>query len=66
MLYIYDEKYGNVGLVKANSEKFDLISSFQITQGENGPFWAHPIIHKGILYIRHQNALMAYDIKAKQ
>jgi outer membrane protein assembly factor BamB len=65
MLYIYDEKKGNVGLLKANPEKFDLISSFQVTQGEEGPFWAHPIIHNGILYIRHENALMAYDIKKR-
>ncbi len=65
MLYIFDEKKGNVGLLKANPEKFDLVSSFQITQGDNGPFWAHPVIHNGILYIRHTNALMAYDIKAK-
>ena len=65
LLYIYDEKKGNVGLLKPNTEKFDLVSSFQITQGVAGPFWAHPVIHNGILYIRHTNALMAYDIKAK-
>ena len=65
MLYIYDEKNGFVGLVKPNPEKFDLVSSFQIKQGNAGPFWAHPVIHNGILYIRHTNALMAYDIKAK-
>ncbi|WP_158868735.1 PQQ-binding-like beta-propeller repeat protein [Maribellus comscasis] len=65
ILYIYDEKRGNVGLVKATPEKFDLVSSFKIEQGNNGPFWAHPVIHNGILYIRHTNALMAYDIKEK-
>lgn len=65
MLYIYDEKRGNVGLLNTASEKFDLVSSFQITQGDAGPFWAHPVIHNGILYIRHTNALMAFDIKAK-
>lgn len=65
MLYIYDEKKGNVGLLKVNPEKFDLLSSFQVTQGATGPFWAHPVIHNGILYLRHNNALMAYDIKAK-
>jgi outer membrane protein assembly factor BamB len=64
MLYIYDEKRGNVGLLKATPEKFDLVSSFQVTQGNSGPFWAHPVIHNGILYLRHTNALMAYDIKA--
>lgn len=65
MLYIYDEKRGNVGLLRVNPEKFDLVSSFRVTLGEAGPFWAHPVIHKGILYIRHMNALMAYDIRAK-
>jgi outer membrane protein assembly factor BamB len=65
LLYIYDEKKGNLGIIKPNTEKFDLVSSFQITQGVAGPFWAHPVIHNGILYIRHTSALMAYDIKAK-
>jgi outer membrane protein assembly factor BamB len=64
MLYIYDERKGNVGLLKANPEKFDLVSSFQVTQGDTGPFWAHPVIHKGVLFLRHSNALMAYNIKA--
>jgi outer membrane protein assembly factor BamB len=62
MLYVYDEKNGNVGLVKANPEKFDLISSFKIKEG-SGPHWAHPVIHNGKLYIRHGNALMVYNIK---
>ncbi len=65
MLYIYDEKNGNVGLVKATPEKFDLVSSFKVSLGSSGPFWAHPVIHNGVLYLRHSNALMAYDIKAK-
>ncbi len=64
-LYIYEEKDGNVGLLNVDPEKFDLVSSFQVTQGKSSdPFWAHPVIKDGILYIRHSNALMAYDIKA--
>ena len=65
MLYIYDEKSGNVGLVKPNPQKFDLVSSFKVTMGSAGPYWAHPVIKDGILYLRHTNALMAYDIKAR-
>jgi outer membrane protein assembly factor BamB len=65
LLYIYDEKFGNVALVRPNPEKLDIISTFKVTLGKTGPFWAHPVINKGILYIRHTNALMAYDIKAK-
>jgi outer membrane protein assembly factor BamB len=65
MLYLYEEKNGNVGLLKVNPEKFELVGSFKVTQGKAGPFWAHPVIHNGVLYIRHTNALMAYNIKAK-
>jgi len=65
MQYIYDEKKGNVGLLKVNPEKIDLVSSFQVKLGDSGSFWAHPVIHNGVLYLRHSNALMAYDIKAK-
>jgi outer membrane protein assembly factor BamB len=65
MLYIFDERNGNAGLVKADPGKFELVSSFLVTQGNNGPFWAHPVIHNGILYLRHTNALMAYNIKAR-
>lgn len=61
LLYVYDEKRGNVGLVNPAPERFDLISSFRIREG-SGPHWAHPVIHQGRLYIRHGNALMAYDI----
>jgi hypothetical protein len=30
-----------------------------------GPYWAHPVIHNGFLYLRHRKAFMVYDIKAK-
>jgi outer membrane protein assembly factor BamB len=63
MLYIYDEKSGYVGLVRPNPEKFDLVSSFIVSQG-SGPHWAHPVINNGNLYIRHGNALMVYNIKS--
>lgn len=62
MLYCYDEKKGVVGLVNVNPNKFDVVSEFSITKGE-GPFWAHPVIDNGVLYIRHGNALMAYSIR---
>jgi outer membrane protein assembly factor BamB len=65
MLYIFEERKGNVGLLRANPDKFGLVSSFAVTQGNAGPYWAHPVIHNGILYLRHTNALMAYNIKAK-
>jgi outer membrane protein assembly factor BamB len=63
LLYIYEERRGNVALVRPNPEKLDIISSFRITDG-SGPHWAHPFISDGKLFIRHGDVLMVFDIKA--
>jgi len=62
MLYCYDENRGDVALVKACPEGFELVSSFRVVEG-SGKHWAHPAISDGRLYIRHGQVLMAYDIK---
>ena len=64
MLYCYDERTGDVGLVEATPEAFKVVSQFTITKGK-GPFWAHPSIADGRLYLRHGQYLMVYDIEAK-
>lgn len=64
MLYCYEEQNGTLGLVKASPDGFNVISSFKITQG-SGAHWAHPVISNGVLYMRHGDILMAYDIKAR-
>jgi outer membrane protein assembly factor BamB len=61
MLYCYDEKAGFVGLVKP-AGKFDVVSQFKIKKG-SGPYWAHPVIDNGKLYVRHGEALMVYALK---
>jgi outer membrane protein assembly factor BamB len=61
MLYSYSEK-GEMFLVKPNPEQLEIVSSFKITLGTD-QHWAHPVIHQGILYVRHGDALMAYKIK---
>jgi outer membrane protein assembly factor BamB len=60
MLYCYGEK-GEMALVKPNPEKFEIISRFPITLG-TGQHWAHPVIYRGVLYVRHGDGLMAYRI----
>ncbi len=60
MLYIYSEK-GDIGLVKPNSKKFEIVSTFKIKEG-SGEHWAHPVINKGKLYVRHGNILNIYNI----
>jgi len=61
MLYVYSQQ-GDMALVNPNPNRFELVSSFEITLGTN-QHWAHPVIHDGVLYIRRGNALMAYLIR---
>ena len=61
MLYIMEEKSGNVALVRPDPEKLDIVSQFRVTQGI-GPYWAHPVISNGRLYIRHGENLMVYSV----
>jgi len=61
MLYCYTGK-GEMALVKPNPLKFEIISKFTVTLGTD-QHWAHPVIYRGILYIRHGDSLMAYRIQ---
>jgi outer membrane protein assembly factor BamB len=61
LLYCYSDD-GVMALVDANPSSFKLISSYKISKGTD-QHWAHPVIHEGTLYMRHGNALMAYNIK---
>ena len=45
-------------------DKFDVVSSFPVKFGSK-EHWAHPTISDGVLYVRHGDALAAFDIKAK-
>ena len=62
MLYFYEEKSGNVALVKPNPNKLEVVGTFKVDDGE-GPHWAHPSIYNGMLFIRHGSVLMGYEIK---
>lgn len=62
MLYLFEERSGHVGLAKPNPAKLEIVSEFQIKKGE-GPFWAHPVIKNGKLYVRHGSHLAVYNVK---
>lgn len=64
LLYLYEERKGNVALVTPDTKDLKIISSFQVKDGE-GPHWAHPSIYNGMLLIRHGSVLLVYDIKKK-
>ena len=63
MLYYYNQK-GELMLLSYDNGKMQKISSFKITKGTKQHF-SHPVINKGILYQRHGNVLMAFDIRKK-
>ena len=62
MLYLIEEKHGNVALIKATPEEFKVISTFKVKEGK-GPFWARPSIYNGMLLVRHGEYLIAYNLK---
>lgn len=62
MLYLVDEAKGNVGLAAPTPDSLHIISSFKVSEG-NGPFWSRPTIYHGMLFIRHGDVLLAYNIK---
>jgi outer membrane protein assembly factor BamB len=60
MLYYYNTK-GEVHLVSIEGDKMQDVSMFKVTRGSREHF-AHPVIDKGVLYIRHGEYLGAYSI----
>jgi outer membrane protein assembly factor BamB len=64
MLYCYEEKRGNIALVEATPESFNIVSTFKIPLGK-GPHWSHLVIDNGKLYVRHGTAIMVYNISNK-
>ena len=64
MLYCYEEDKGTVALVRPSPKEFDIVSSFEVGEG-TGKHWAHPVVSNCRLYIRHGDALMAFDVMAK-
>ncbi len=64
MVYLYDEK-GNMKLVKASPEKFEKTGEFRVPEGGAGPYWAHPVVCGGRLYLRHADKIFVYGIQKK-
>jgi outer membrane protein assembly factor BamB len=62
MLYYYNQR-GQMYLINFKEGKMKEQSSFKITKGTRHHF-SHPVIHRGILYQRRGDAMMAYDLRA--
>jgi outer membrane protein assembly factor BamB len=63
MLYLLGEKQV-VGLAEANPNAYVEKGRFPIND-RGWDSWAHPVVIGGKLYIRNQNELTCYDVKAK-
>lgn len=60
-LYLLSED-GVAGMAEATPEGYREISRFEISRG-NYPTWTLPAIVDGVLYLRDQDLLYAYDVK---
>jgi len=61
MLFCYSQR-GELALVPADPSAFRVTGMAKITMG-TGEHWAHPVINKGRLLLRHGNVLMVFKIK---
>ena len=59
-LYCYSQK-GELVMVPANPKEFKVTGRTKVQLGD-GQHWAHPVINRGRLFVRHGNALIAYDL----
>lgn len=60
IMICYSEN-GDVNLIRTNGPHMEQTGKFKVEKGTKEHF-AHPVIANGVLYIRHGQALMAYDI----
>jgi outer membrane protein assembly factor BamB len=61
MIYAYTER-GELALIEPLDGSFRVVSKTEVKLGSD-QHWAHLLIHNGILYLRHGNAIMAYDVR---
>ena len=70
MLYCVDEGSGEVALVEASPKGWNEHSRFKLTpqtsrRSPRGRIWTHPVVSNGKLYLRDQDLLFCYDVKAE-
>jgi outer membrane protein assembly factor BamB len=63
-LYYRTEK-GTMLLIEPNSKEYIEHGRFDQPERSQQPAWAHPVIANGKLYLRDQDLLLCYDVKAR-
>jgi outer membrane protein assembly factor BamB len=62
-LYLFSEQ-GVVGLAEANPAAYREHGRFELQTGSL-PTWSHPVVANGKLYLRDQDTIYAYDVRAR-
>jgi len=70
MLYCYSEKTGDLALVEASPKGYNQVSRMSLPRKskvnrKRGLIWTHPVISNGKLYLRDNELIFCFDIKAK-
>jgi hypothetical protein len=63
-LYLRTEE-GAMLLIEPNRERLVTLGRFDQPDRTSSPAWTHPVIANGKLYLRDQDLLLCYDIKAQ-
>jgi len=61
----YRTETGAVLLIEPNAKEYVERGKFTQPDRSRLPAWAHPVVANGKLYIRDQDVLLCYDVKAK-
>ena len=61
----YRTETGDVFLIEPNAKEYLERGKFKQPDRSQVPAWAHPVVANGKLYIRDQDVLLCYDVKAK-
>ena len=64
MLICRSEK-GPVSLVEATPDEYRLKGHFKQPDRSDKPSWPHPVVANGLLFLRDQDVLLCYDLRAK-
>ena len=68
-LYLYSEDNGTVVLLEPNSKEWKEAGRFKIPQQteqkrQSGHIWTHPVVANGRLYLRDQDLIFCFDVRA--
>lgn len=61
----YRTEGGTMLLIEPNAEHYIERGRFEQPERSDKPAWSHPVIANGKLYIRDQDVLFCYDVKAR-